>query len=72
MLDCGKGLTSRFDASCLAASLLALRTRLAAMPAATRSKRLYQLAELAHAICGQDECWPIGLLCIKECGCGSW
>jgi hypothetical protein len=65
MLDCGKGLTSRFDASCLAASLLALRTGCAAMPAAPRLKRLYQLAELVHAISGQDERWWVTFLCLK-------
>jgi len=65
MLDRGKGLTSRFDASCLAASLLAFRTRCAAMPAATRLECLHQLAELTDAVSGHDDRWLVSVLRVK-------
>ncbi len=41
------------------------------MPAATRLKRLYQLAELAHAFSGQDERWWVTFLCLKQCRSAS-
>jgi len=59
MLDCGKGLTFRFDASCLAASLLAFPTRRAATPATTCLEGLHQLAELTDSIAGQHKRWAI-------------
>jgi len=65
MLGCGKGLTSRFDASCLAASLLAFPTHRAATPAATRLERLQQLAELTDAISGHDDRWLLCFLRVK-------
>src|SRR6266545_3591565 len=73
MLDCGKGLTSRFDASCLAASLLAFPTRRAAMPAATYLEGLHQLAELTDPIAGQHERWAIVVhQRIPERGSSGW
>ena len=59
MLDRGKGLTSRFVASCLTASLLAFRLRRPATPAATCLEGLHQLTELTDPIAGQHKRWAI-------------